>query len=188
VTWRNTVTSAPPFQDDNKNDPLPASPAVQAIITSYKFTCDCAITSWETYVESGKNKYQNGEYDISFQVWRPSPTVSEDGCYSLVGENLYPSITFSGGGTVSVSPDYSYVTAQPGDVIGYYTNFREGDNNGIQLEDSNDYSDNLILFRPFSTGESITRNNNECPLNTGNGGVLMQSTNAAPALRISISE
>jgi len=41
----------PPFTDEDAPG-LPASPAVQAIIPTYKFSCDCVnITSWETYVQ-----------------------------------------------------------------------------------------------------------------------------------------
>ena len=50
---RDTEPSDPPFEDNNFS-PLPADNAVQAIITTYKFYCDCVnITSWETYVQPG---------------------------------------------------------------------------------------------------------------------------------------
>ena len=123
----------PPFDDDN-NRGLPASPAVQAIIPTYKFYCDCVnITSWETYVQpGGGNHYRAGVYDITFQVWRPSPTVTSsngyEGCYSLVGENVFTNFTVSERGYVQLSPTPpSIITALSGDVVGYYTNSRDGD-------------------------------------------------------------
>ena len=148
----DTDLNDPPFNDDN-NDGLPASPAVQAIIPTYKFYCDCVnITSWETYVQPGDgNHYRNRVYDITFQVWRPSPTVTRsngyEGCYSLVGENVFTSFTFSEGGFVQLSPtppSNSIITAQSGDVVGYYTNSRNGNDDGIQLETDDDYNVNMF--------------------------------------------
>ncbi len=96
VAKRGSDPSDPPFDDDN-NSPLPANDAVQAIITTYRFYCDCVnITSWETYVQpGGRNFYRARGYDITFQVWRLSPTVNSDSCYSLVGENVFTSFTFA---------------------------------------------------------------------------------------------
>ena len=181
----------PPFNDDN-SDGLPASPAVQAIIPTYKFYCDCVnITSWETYVQPGRgNHYRARVYDITFQVWRPSPTVTStngyDGCYSLVGENIFTSFTFSEGGFVLLSPippSNSIITAQSGDVVGYYTNSQGGNDKGIQLERNNDYNENIVWYKMEM--DSVRTNNK---LSVGSGGTLNVSTRAAPMLLISTSE
>ena len=178
----------PPFNDDN-NRGLPASPAVQAIIPTYKFYCDCVnITSWETYVQpGGRNFYRAGVYDITFQVWRPSPTVTSsngyEGCYSLVGENVFTSISFSEGGTVQLSPTPpSIITAQSGDVVGYYTNSRDGDNQGIQLEQDRDYNQSIVWYK--MERDSLRTNK----LSVGSGRTLNSSTRAAPMLKVSTSE
>ena len=145
---RDTEPSDPPFYDANFGS-LPADDAVQAIITTYKFYCDCVnITSWETYVQPGSGAFTDTmAYDITFQVWRPSPTVNDSGCYSLVGGNMFTSFSFIVGGTVQLSPpSSSIITAQSGDVVGYYTNSRRKSNNGIQLERDSKYTQNIIWY------------------------------------------
>ena len=86
-----------PFRDNPNYPSLPNK--TQVIVTSYRFRCCGKITAWLTYVR-GTN-IQNGVYDITFQVWRPSPTVQANGCYSLVGENIFTSISLHGGGIMA---------------------------------------------------------------------------------------
>ena len=174
----------PPFNGDN-NNVLPASPAVQAIIPTYKFNCNCVnITSWETYVQPGGGMHRrNRLYDITFQVWRPSPTVTSsngyEGCYSLVGENVFTSISFSSGGTVQLSPTPpSIITAQSGDVVGYYTNSRNGNDEGIQLETDDEYNVNIVWYN----SPNLDLYN---LVSIGTNGLLPSSTSAAPMLKLS---
>ena len=187
---RNAETSDPPFCDGNF-DSLPADDAVQAIITTYKFYCDCVnITSWETYVQPGRDHF-NMDYDITFQVWRPSPTVNDSGCYSLVGENVFTSFSFTNGGLVQLSPpSSSIITAQSGDVVGYYTNSREGSNDGIQLERDSIYTENIIWYQAIDRNELTPLPNSDCPYPVGseNDRILASSTNAAPMLRLVTSK
>ena len=177
----------PPFNDDN-NRALPASPAVQAIIPTYKFNCNCVnITSWETYLQpGGRNHYRARVYDITFQVWRPSPTVTSsngyEGYYSLVGENVFTRFTFSVGGYVHLSPTPpSIITAQSGDVVGYYTNSRDDGNQGIQLERDSDYTVNIVWYN----SPNLSPNN---LMSIGHNGLLQSSTFVAPMLKISTSK
>ena len=179
----------PPFNDDN-NRALPASPAVQAIIPTYKFNCNCVnITSWETYVQpGGRSFYRTEVYDITFQVWRPSPTVTSsngyEGCYSLVGENVFTSFTFTEGGFIQLfptPPSNSIITAQSGDVVGYYTNSRSGNNEGIQLERDSDYTVNIIWYN----SPNLSPNN---LVSVGPNGLLPSSTSAAPMLKVTTSK
>ena len=164
---------------------------MQAIIPTYKFYCDCVnVTSWETYVQPGGiNHAINRVYDITFQVYlQPSPTVTSsngyEGCYILVGENIFTSFTFSVGGFVQLSPTpLSIITAQSGDVVGYYTNSRDGDNQGIQLERDNDYNENIVWYKMEM--DSLRTNNK---LSIGSGGALTVSTRAAPMLKVGTSE
>ena len=126
-------------------------------------------------------------YDITFQVWRPSPTVIDAGCYSLVGQNAFTSFTFSGGGFVQLSPTppmQAFIIAQPGDVIGYYTNSRKNADEGIQLERGSDFTLNTIWYLDIAGG-SPAPVTNEYPLSVGANGYLTNSTNAAPMLKIS---
>ena len=191
VTKRGSSPSDPPFNDNNGNPRLQAP--VQAIITTYRFYCDCVnITSWETYVQpGGRNFYKALGYHITFQVWRPSPTVNSDGCYSLVGENVFTSFTFSEGGFVQLTPtppSNSIITAQSGDVVGYYTNSRQGSDNGIQLERDRDYNQNLIWYLNLPGGSLTSSGDNACPYPIGDERYLSSSTGAAPMLKISSSK
>ena len=71
------------------NGPILPS-GTQAIVTSYQFNCCGDISAWEAAVfPNGGANHARGAYNINFQVWRPSPTVETDGCYSLVGENRF---------------------------------------------------------------------------------------------------
>ena len=185
----DTEPSDPPFYDDDF-DSLPADNAVQAIITTYKFYCDCVnITSWETYVQPGGGKHAGTmAYDITFQVWRPSPTVNDSGCYSLVGENVFTSFSFIEGGTVQLSPpSSSIITAQSGDVVGYYTNSRRGKKQGIQLESD---TQNIIWYQTSGSNGLSPLSNSDCPYPVGSesGRILASSTNAAPMLRLVTSK
>ncbi len=126
-------------------------------------------------------------YDITFQVWRPSPTVQRDGCYSLIGENKFSRISFTRDGLVQLiptPPSNSIITAQPGDVVGYYTNHRWTSNSGIQLERNSDFTENMIWYRSLADGSLTSSGNNACPYPVGTGRYLSSSAVAAPMLRI----
>ena len=164
----------------------------QAIITSYKFRCCGNITSWQTYVEPGGNVHQ-GAYDITFQVWRPSSTVQENGCYSMVGENRYTRISLNDG-LVSVTPEPSNIlSVQTGDVVGYLAVSRKGMNDGIQLDDIDDGDDDEDDNQSVDTVwyDTVTESNllkagvHNC-VGTETGRILRSSTNAAPVLSVSV--
>ena len=143
------------------------------------------ITSWETCVQPGGSKHFNSMvYDITFQVWRPSPNVTDAGCYNLVGQNAFTSFNFSEGGFVQLSstpPTQAFIIAQPKDVVGYYTNSSKN-NEGIQLEHG-DFTVNTIWYLGLAGG-SPASGTNECPLSVGASGYLTSSINAAPMLKI----
>ena len=190
---RNNDLGNPPFSNINVHG-LTASPAVQAIIPTYKFYCDCVnITSWETYVfRNGGNK-QKG-YEITFQVWRPSPTVTNDtgyrGSYSLVGQNTFTMVSFTPHNTLiqlsPTPPSNSIITAQSGDVVGYYyiNSGKNGKKRGIKLETDIHYDRNIVWYR---VDTSISLNTNSL-ISVGSRGTLISSTNAAPMLKISSSK
>ena len=172
----------PPFRDDDGSPRLPSG--TQAIITSYKFGCCGNITTWQTYVEPGGDDHQ-GVYDISFQVWRPSPTVQESGCFSLVGENKFTSISLGDGGLVSKTPEPSNIlTVQPGDVVGYYTISRGGMGDGLQL----DKSQNIDSIWYHTISESFAPGTADCPLPVGIDKILTSFTNGSPVLSVTMSK
>jgi hypothetical protein len=128
-----------PFEDlgpSSASERLPTER--QVIITSYQFRCCGNITRWQTYVEPGEDT-EDGMYNITFQVWRPSSGVEDNGCYYLTGEDLYTNIDLGDGGLVNRTLEpANYLTVQPGDVVGYYMSRegRTGMMDGIQLSTS----------------------------------------------------
>ena len=103
-------------------------------------------------------------------------------CYSLVGQNVFTSFSFIKGGLVQLSPmppSNFIITARSGDVVGYYSNNRNGGNGGVQVDSS--YNQNVIWFKEVGAGQ------------VADDGCLvldhpMTSINAAPMLKISTSE
>ena len=177
-----------PFSDNNVSPRLPSGS--QAIVTSYQFGCCGNIIAWQTYVQPGGGRHRNGAYDIFFQVWRPSPTVQDDGCYSLVGENRFTSIFLGDGGLVSETPEPSnIISVQPEDVVGYYTFSRSEPNNsrqeGIQLNTS--YSSDTVWYYANSDTNPLPIGTSDCPLPIGRetDRILTSSTNAGPVLSVS---
>jgi len=187
---RNGDHEEPPFRDRNFS-PLDTERTVQAIVTTYQFFCNCVnITAWETYVEPGRrDHFEERTYDITFQVWRPSPLVNETGCYSLVGQNAFQMFPFTIGGLVRLIPlPDTFITAQYGDVVGYLTTSRSGRNDGIQLEKSHLYSSNEIWYQDIDATSATT--DGECPLPVGTetDRILTSLTTGAPMLRLDTSE
>ena len=72
--------------------------------------------------------------------------------------------------------------------MGYYTNSRQGSDNGIQLERYQDYNQNMIWYRSLPDGSLTSSGDNACPYPIGTGRYLFSSTGAAPMLKISSSK
>ena len=173
------------------NDPVRLPNGRQAIVTSYQFQCCGDITAWQTYVEPGGARHQDGAYTIHFQVWRPSPTVGSHGagCYSLVGENRFISITLINRAVSETPEPTNIISVQPGDVVGYYVLSSEEDvryGDGIQMN-SDDDSIN-IYYNEDNGGNPISLGPDSCQVRGGDGGLLTSSTSAAPQLSIDISK
>ena len=161
----------------------------QVIVTSYQFQCHGNITAWRTYVSPSGESHRDGAYVITFQVWRPSNSAAVDGCYSLVGQDVYRNITLleaTGGLVNRTVPQPSDLTVQPGDVIGFHVFSDRGDNDaGIQFSENEEMGfteeqawyneDVLMLF-----GSEV------CPFPVGQDRVLTGSIRAAPVLSIDI--
>ena len=115
-----STTSAPiPFRDlGGASDRI--STERQVIVASYQFQCCGNITRWQTFVEPG-GEGADGEYTIIFQVWRPGLGVEVDGCYSLIGEDIYAEIDLGRDSLVNrtLEPE-GFLPVQPGDVVGYF--------------------------------------------------------------------
>ena len=181
-----------PFSNQYINNPqLPTE--IQAIITTYKFGCCGNITLWQTYVHSGRRP-QKRDYDFTFQVWRPSPTVQDNGCYSLVGENRFTNIMIDHDGLVSEAPKPSnIISVHPGDVVGYYTFSRGNRNNmrnvGIQL-DTSLTGNSVWYYAGAIDSDPLTMGASNCPFPVGTGSerILRSSVDVRPVLSVSISK
>ena len=112
----------------------------QAIIYTYRFNCCGIITEWGVDVWPGKKRDYDREYALDFQVWRPSPTVNNStgtGCYNLVGNNSFTSISLSDGLARLTPSPQDYIQFQPNDVLGFYVKRAGGDDHGIVVRSSN---------------------------------------------------
>jgi hypothetical protein len=160
----------------------------QVIITSYQFQCCGNITRWQTYVLPGGNG-QDGEYDIIFQVWRPTLGVENSGCYIVAGEDIYAEIDLSRDGLVDRSLEsVNYLTVQPGDVVGYYMirKGRSGVDHGIQLEPREEDEGEAVWYSEIMT--LITTGNVKKCLGRAPGRTLKLFTNSAPVLSVDVGK
>ena len=163
----------------------------QAIIPSYKFTCCGNITEWGADVFLND---QNG-YTLDFQVWRPSPTVNnsnDTGCYSLVGNNRFTSISLSNG-VVRVTPSpQDYIQFQSNDVLGFYV---ESANlvtlrppNGLVLQTRPVRFTSELVWHASIAPSMAAYQNRDCPYSVGSDGILNTLTRAAPVISIGTGE
>ena len=129
----------------------------QAIIPSYKFDCDqilCGnITEWGLDVHPAGNANQPGfepyTVTVDFQVWRSSPTVDDftgTGCYSLVGNNRFTSISLDDGVAIVTPSPQDYTQFQPGDVLGFYVEDARDVNDGVVVLTSGSFASELVWF------------------------------------------
>ena len=179
-----------PFEDlGHASDPIPTER--QVIVASYQFQCCGNITRWQTFVDPGGVR-ADGEYTITFQVWRPGEGVEVDGCYSLIGQDTYADIELDRDGLVdrTLEPE-GFLPVQPGDVVGYFMSRvgRTGERDGIQLEPREEDEGEEVWYQsdaavPLVLGSGL------CLFSVGveDGRTLMSFTNSAPILRVDVGE
>lgn len=172
-----------PFQDLGRGTSVFSSGS-QVIIPSYTFQCCGTITLWRTFVRPGGGR-EDGRYDITFQVWRPSDTVLISGCYSLVGENAFHGIDLGGGGLVcEVALAGSEIRVQPGDVVGFCGTHANGGERGVQLDDSVESEAVWYAVDAQPSGDP------QCvySVGSGSGRMLRSFTSHAPILSVTLGE
>ena len=156
------------------------------------------ITEWGVDVHPGGGKHQLPDgipYTLDLQVWRPSPTVdnsSGTGCYSLVGNNRFTSISLNDQVAEVTPSSQDYIQFQPGDVLGFYVEEAREPDDGVVILTS--YSDDDGRITSF-TSELVwhasiapsmaTSQNGDCPYSVGSSGVLNTLIRAAPVISIS---
>ena len=192
---RRSGGSPPSFQEyTGMNDDERITLHHQAIIPSYKFDCDnqmCGnITAWGVDVERDGNNEQN-TYTLNLQVWRPSPTVDNftgTGCYSLVGNNRFTSISLSDRvAEVTPSPQ-DYIQFQSGDVLGVYVEEARSAGDGVVILTSYDgtrrFTNELVWYASIAPTMASSQSG-DCPYSVGStDGVLNTLTRAAPVISI----
>ena len=157
----------------------------QAIVTTYKFNCCGNITEWGVDLNPVED---NLYFNFDFQVWRPSSTVNETGCYSLVGNYAATSISIETSVTEShvarVTPSYQ-LQFQPGDVLGFYVESEAEmtpEDNGVVLLHSGAFTSENVWHTSITSRSSQS---GSCPYPIGTDGVLNTLTRAAPVISIS---
>ena len=163
----------------------------QAIIPSYKFSCCGNITEWGVDLNPVE---KDARFTFDFQVWRPSPTVDEDECYSLVNSYIIRSTSLPTDATinhvarVTLLPQ-DQLQFQPGDVLGFYVEGHgtksDGDN-GVVLLNNGSHKNELVWFASINITAQPPQFGS-CPYPIGTSEVLGSSTHAAPVISISVT-
>ncbi len=159
----------------------------QAIMPGYKFDCDqttCGnITEWGVDVYPGHQR----AYTLDLQVWRPSPTVNDSvgtGCYSLVGNNRFTSISLSNGVALVTPSPQDRIQFQPGDVLGFYVEEARQANDGVVLVADDNLSRNTVWYASIAPSMA-TSQTGSCPYSVGSNGILNTSIRRiAPVISI----
>ena len=130
----------------------------------------------------------NGQYSLDLQVWRPSPTVDDftgTGCYSLVGNNRFTSISLQNNLALLTPSPHDYIQFRPGDVLGFYVEDARDAGDGVVILDGSGFTRELVWFASIAPNMAASQNG-DCPYSVGsNGGVLNTLTRAAPVISIS---
>ena len=176
--------------DDNcrRSDTIPEQH--QVIIPSYRFTCCGNITEWGVDVHPGDRNH-NRVYNLDLQVWRPSPTVQTAGCYSLVGNNRFTSVSLTDQLVMVTPQPQERIEFQPGDVLGFSLENTEGDDGGVVLlrdsEEQGDYGYETEEVWYANISNTVSDNGPRVhPFPASRG--LSTSTRAAPVMSVSYSE
>ena len=132
-------------------------------------------------------------YTLNLQVWRPSPTVETTGCYSIVGHNLFISVSISSKVAVVTPLPQEQIQFQPGDVLGFYVESARGDGRGVVVLNTRGdggYETEEVWHADIS---GLPFGDDDCPfpvgsLVPGSQRILTESTNAAPVISVSYSK
>ena len=174
----NGGNSLPDFIDPGTDAPRIDITPIQAIIKSYEFQCCGMVKEWAAFVEPG-GSFHRGVYTIKFQIWRPTDCNR----YDKAGENTFSFVNLSPSSVINeIPPSNEQLQFQPGDVLGYYLERADNNNNGgLQFDDS--FTQEELWY---ATGSSDLQNENR--LDVGTGGDLSISTNLGPIISVSFSE
>lgn len=161
----------------------------QAIITSFRFDCYGNITEWRLATRA-----HSTITSLQFQVWRPSPLVETNGCYSLVGSNKFTAVP-QNHSVVVVSPlPEDRVEFAPGDVLGFCVKGGRRNDAGlgvVALRDFGQRGDKGYATEEVWYGtvaDIIINPDPNCLFSVGPNGHLNTLENAAPVLSVSFGK
>ena len=184
------MTNLPPFQGYGAGINERIHHKHQAIIPTYKLGCRGNIIEWGVDLNPVYGQTNQHTFNFDLQVWRPSPTVNESGCYSLVDNFMVTSllserITVTSNHVARVTPSpQDQLQFQPGDVLGFYVESQgtvgTNHDNGVALLVSGSYTSELVWHASVSS-HTVS---GSCPYPVGTDGVLRTSTRAAPVISI----
>lgn len=136
---------------------------------------------------------EDGTFDFTFQVWRPSPTVNVTGCYSLVDDFTTSSITITPSEPVArvVPSRQDQLPFQPGDVLGFYVERHGGEsfyNDGVVVLIDASHTSELVWYASVDIRAAAVQPSQSarCPYPVGTNGVLSSSTHAAPVISVAL--
>ena len=161
----------------------------QVLIPSYRFTCCGNITEWGVDVAPAGNNHDR-VYNLDLQVWRPSPTVRTTGCYSLVGNNRFTSVSLANQVAIvtPLPPRQEQIEFQPGDVLGFNLENTDGNDGGVVIlidtpDQDGGYETEEVWYADF---RSPVFGNGECQLVVGSqpDRVLNTIISAAPVISV----
>ena len=182
----------PPFVDyTNNNNGYPTIRfRQQAIIPTYELVCCGNITEWGVDIHPVTGS-EPVFYSLDLQVWRSSPTVDGStsiGCYSLVGNNRFTSISLGVPTFILTPSPEAYIEFQSGDVLGFYVEEARNNNfDGIVMLNREEYSDELVWYASIAPSMA-TSQSGDCPYSVGSNGVLNTLVRAAPVISVGISK
>ena len=137
----------------------------------------------------------NKTFNFILQIWRPSPTVNQSGCYSLVDDFSTTSTSIGrdlqSGRVAKATPSpQDQPQFQSGDVLRFYVESHgsgsepRGDaDNGVVLLNNSKHTSELVWFAKIA---SQTSQSGSCPYPVGTTGVLNSPTHAAPVISVPV--
>ena len=108
------------------------------------------------------------------------------GCYRLVGNNTFTSISLENNLAILAPSPQDYIRFRPGDVLGFYVEKAKDADDGVVILTSGSNTSELVWHASIAP-TMATSQNGDCPYSVGSSGVLNTSKRAAPVISILIS-
>ena len=163
------------------------SPGTQIIIPDYSFNCYGNVTQWGAWVERGGG---SEHYTLDFQVWRRSEGgQGTTGCYDQVDNNLFQMMSPDDGRIVLPVAVEDQIQVRPGDVVGFAVVSSNRQDNGVELQDTDDDPPGgrvnvSAWYGPLPTSGGVA---GSCRIQVGDD-ELRSSTTTAPIITVVVGK